>query len=120
MEYIPDFYESGITMEFPLNDLTISSEWYWYVVYKDLQIVVLAWALWILAIPKELKFTKAASAVFCTFITLAPIYFILFYSVPYPEWVFAIKAAATILIGAIIFISLNGVWSRYDTGSDYN
>lgn len=120
LEYIPDFYKSGIDITFPFSDMTQKSQWYWYIVYKDLQIVVLAWALWFWAIPKELKIIKAGVAIFCTFLTLAPIYFVLFYSVPYTEWVFAIKVAVSILIGFFYFKYNDGVWGRNDTGSNYN
>ncbi len=90
-------------MTFPVGDLTIPSEWYWYILYKDLTVVILAWSLWYYTIPKELKVIKLSGSIFCTYITIVPIYFVLFYSVPFPVWVFFTKVLASSLVGFFIY-----------------
>lgn len=118
LEYLPDIHKSGITMTFPFNDLTITSEWYWYIVYKDLKMVLLAWALWAYGIPKNLPIIKLSGSIACTFITIVPIYFILFYSVPFPLLVFSIKIVTSILVGIFIYKFNGRMWTRNNTSSD--
>ena len=97
-------------MTFPFSNLTISSWWYWYIVYKDLTVVLLAWALWVYGIPKKFPRIKLAGAVFCTYITIVPIYFVLFYSVPFPVWVYITKVVASITVGFFITYFNDGIW----------
>lgn len=120
LEYAPELHKNGGTMTFPFSNLTISSWWYWYIVYKDLTVVLLAWALWVYAIPKKLKVIKAAAAIFCTYITIVPVYFILFYSVPFPVWVYSVKIGSSILVGFFIFKFNDRMPNDNDVSSGYN
>jgi len=85
---------------FPFGDVTaIDSQWYWYIVFKDLRSVLLVWALWVYAIPREAKVIKLGASVFCVLITLVPINFVLFYSAPFLGIWFVLKLAIAALIG---------------------
>lgn len=117
LEYVPELHKNGDTMTFPFSNLTISSWWYWYIVYKDLKMVLLAWALWVYGIPKKFSLIKLAGSIACTFITIVPIYFILFYSAPFPVLVFTIKVFASILVGIFIYKFNDRMWTRNDTRS---
>lgn len=100
--------------------MTQKSEWYWYILYKDLTMVLLAWALWVHGIPRKLLTIKLAASIFCTYITIAPIYFVLFYHVPFPEIVLPVKVAVSILVGFFIFKFNDRVPNDNDVSSGYN
>ena len=83
------------------NELRIDSQWYWFILFKDLRSVLLVWLAWSL-IPKNNGIIRLAASIFAVMITLVPINFILFYSAPFPAIVFIIKLIVSIVVAFLI------------------
>ena len=89
---------NGEAVGFSYNSLRIDSQWYWFLLFKDIRSVILVWMVWFL-IPKNDAVLRLGASVFCVIITLVPINFILFYSAPFNVWSFILKVFLSLTIG---------------------
>ncbi len=99
--YAYELMPSGITMTFPFSNRTLLSNWYWFILFKDLRSVLLVWMLWI-NIPNRASVIKLFVAIFAVMITLVPVYFVLFYSAPFYIGVFIVKVVLSLGLGYLI------------------
>ncbi len=113
--YARELMPYGETVGFVYNSIRIDSQWYWFVLFKDLRSVILVWLAWHL-IPWEQKLLKIAASIFATMITMVPINFILFYSAPFHSPAFILKIVVSLLVGYILYFN-DGIW-RNNTRSD--
>lgn len=99
--YAREFMPSGQTVGFVFDSLRIDSQWYWFILFKDIRSVLLVLALW-LATPKKSGLLKFAISIFGVMILFVPINFVLFYSAPFHILAFTVKLAVSIGVGFLI------------------
>lgn len=117
--YAHEFTPNGITMTFPFSNRTLISDWYWFILFKDIRSVFLVWAVWHM-IPNNEYAIKLSVTVFAIMLTFIPIYFILFYSAPFHAISFGIKLAVSIIIGFLITYNNDRMRNSTNTRSDYS
>lgn len=105
--YAYELMPSGITMTFPFSNRTLLSNWYWFILFKDLRSVLLVWMLWI-NIPNRASVIKLFVAIFAVMITLVPVYFMLFYSAPFHMVAILSKMIISVVAGFLITYLTHG------------